>query len=197
MRTTHHVGDSFAQNVDHLAHETPLSAFVAEVVCTLGASLPRTATSQPPNGGNCTNRGATRRRHAEARLLMVQNPHRQRCDALRKGQRARAGPGAACFPMTPLANGGNCTNRATTRRRHAVVRLLVVQTPHHYRLFALWGVGVVVEASRGSWTVSWDDDRTQEFTLGASSTKTRMQFGYPNFLQRPKTLQFQRCDFNV
>ena len=70
--------------------------------------------------------------------------------------------------------------------------------PHlgHNRLFALWGVGVV-EASRGSWTVSWDDDRTQEFTLGASSTKTRMQFGYPNFLQRPKTLQFQRCDFNV
>ena len=64
-------------------------------------------------------------------------------------------------------------------------------------LFALWGVGVVVEASQGSWTVSWDDDRTQEFTLGASSTKTRMQFGYPNFLQRPKTLQFQRCDFNV
>ena len=57
-----------------------------------------------------------------------------------------------------------------------------------YGLFALWGVGVVFEASRGLWTVSWDDDRTQEFTLGASSTKTRMQFGYPNFLQRPKTL---------
>ena len=57
--------------------------------------------------------------------------------------------------------------------------------------------GVVFEASRGSWTVSWDDDRTQEFALGASSTKTRMQFGCPNFLQHPKTLQFQRCDFNV
>ena len=128
---------------------------------------------------------------------MVQNPHHQRCDALRKGQRARAGPGAACFPMTPLANGGNCTIRAATRRRHAEAKLLMVQNPHHYRLFALWGVGVVVEACRGSWTVSWDDDRTQEFTLGASSTKTRMQFGYPNFLQRPKTLQFQRCDFNV
>ena len=142
MRTTHHVRDSFAHNADHLSHNTPSSMFFAEVVCGLGASLPRTATSQPPNGGNCTIRGAT-------------------------------------------------------RRRHAVVRLLVVQTPHHYRLFALWGVGVVVEASRGSWTVSWDDDRTQEFTLGASSTKTRMQFGYPNFLQRPKTLQFQRCDFNV
>ena len=53
----------------------PLSAFFAEVVCTLGATPPRTATSPPPNGGNCSIRGATRRRHAEARLLMVQNPH--------------------------------------------------------------------------------------------------------------------------
>ena len=82
MRTTHHVRDSFAHNADHLAHDTPLSAFVAEVVCTSGAtpprtatSPPRTATSPPPNGGNCTNRATTRRRHAEARLLMVQNPH--------------------------------------------------------------------------------------------------------------------------
>ena len=65
------------------------------------------------------------------------------------------------------------------------------------RLFAFWGVGVVFEASRGSWTVSWDDDRTQELASGASSTKTRTQFGYPNFVQHPKTLQFQRCDFNV
>ena len=103
-----------------------------------------------PNGGNCSIRGATRRRHAEAKLLMVQNPHSQRCDALRKGQRARSGPGAACFPMTPLTNGGkctmrgarsgsphvegatkrgNCTIRAATRRRHAVGRLLMVQNP--------------------------------------------------------------------
>jgi len=35
------------------------------------------------------------------------------------------------------------------------------------------GVWVVFKASRGSWAVSWDDDRTQEFTWGASSTKTR------------------------
>ena len=42
---------------------------------------------------------------------MLQNPHRQRCDALRKGQRARASPGAACFPMTPPPNGGNCAVR--------------------------------------------------------------------------------------
>ena len=171
MRATHHVRDSFAHNADHLAHDTPLSAFFAEVVCTLGATPPRTATSPPPNRGNCAVRGArsslahvegvakrgnctiraaTRRRHAVGRLLMVQNPHRQRCDALRKGQRARSGPGAACFPMTPLTNGGkctmrgarsgsphvegatkrgNCTIRAATRRRHAVGRLLMVQNP--------------------------------------------------------------------
>ena len=146
MRTTHHVRDSFAQNADHLAHDTPLSAFFAEVVCTVGATQPRTATSPPrtatspprtstsppPNGGNCTIRGVTRRRHAVARLLMVQNPHRQRCDVLRKGQRARAGPGAACFPTTPPPNGGNCIIRATTRRRHAGRMLLMVQNPHHY-----------------------------------------------------------------
>ena len=31
--------------------------------------------TSPPSGGNCTIRGATRRRHAEGRLLMLQNPH--------------------------------------------------------------------------------------------------------------------------
>ena len=31
--------------------------------------------TSPSNGGNCIIRGATRRRHAEGRLLMVQNPH--------------------------------------------------------------------------------------------------------------------------
>ena len=30
--------------------------------------------TSPPSGGNCTIRGATRRRHAEGRLLMLQNP---------------------------------------------------------------------------------------------------------------------------
>ena len=66
-----------AQIADHLAHDTALSAFVAEVVCASGATLPRTVTSPPPNGGNCSNRGATRRRHAGRMLLMLQNPHRQ------------------------------------------------------------------------------------------------------------------------
>ncbi len=64
-----------AQNADHLAHNSPFSAFFTEVVCTLGAAPPRTATSLPQNGGNDVIRAATRRRHAERKLLMVQNPH--------------------------------------------------------------------------------------------------------------------------
>ena len=77
-----------AHNADHLARDSPLLAFVAEVVCTLGTTLPRTATSPtqtatspprtvaspPANGGNCSIRAATRRRHAEGMLLMLQNP---------------------------------------------------------------------------------------------------------------------------
>ena len=42
-----------------------------------------------------------------------------------------------------------------------------------YVALRIVGCGVVFEASRGLWTVSWDDDRTQELALGASSTKTR------------------------
>ena len=128
-------------------------------------SPPRTATSLPANGGNCANRAATRRtpsscwssgwgncvnraatrrRHAEERLLMVQNPHQTGGIApLEAHGRARPtsrappngrialheAPGAACLPMTPPANGGNCTIRGATRRRHAEERLLMVQNP--------------------------------------------------------------------
>ena len=53
---------------------SPCRSSFIEVVCTVGATPPQTATSPPANGGNCTNRGATRRRHAVARLLMLQNP---------------------------------------------------------------------------------------------------------------------------
>ena len=42
-------------------------------------------------GGNCTNRGATRRRHAEGRPLMAQNPH-QRCGTTRRSRRASEEP---------------------------------------------------------------------------------------------------------
>ena len=59
----------------------PVVGVFAEVVCAVGATPPRTATSPlptaaspPPNGGNCTIRAATRRRHADRMLLMVQTP---------------------------------------------------------------------------------------------------------------------------
>ena len=65
MRATHEARHRCAHIADHLARNTPLLAFVAGVVCTVGAtpsstatSPPRTANSPPPNGGNCTNRGA-------------------------------------------------------------------------------------------------------------------------------------------
>ena len=40
-----------AQNADHFAHNSPFSAFFAEVVCTLGTTPPRTVISPPPEGG--------------------------------------------------------------------------------------------------------------------------------------------------
>ena len=62
--------------------QPPVVSVFGEVAGDVGASPPRTvtspprtATSLPANGGNCAIRAATRRRHAEERLLMVQNPH--------------------------------------------------------------------------------------------------------------------------
>ena len=154
-----------------------------EVICGLGASPPRTATSPPrtttspprtatsppANGGNCTTRGATRRRHAVARLLMLQNPHPAMGAEGSQGRTASrscphhrpSGPSSPCQPFfievvctlgaspprtatspprtatspprtatSPPANGGNCTTRGATRRRHAVARLLMLQNPH-------------------------------------------------------------------
>ena len=39
----------------------------------------------------------------------------------------------AVIPGLTPPNGGNCTIRRTTRRRHALGRLRVVQNPHHHR----------------------------------------------------------------
>ena len=82
MRTTHHVRHCCAQNADHLAHGSPLSAFLAEVVCSLAATPPqttptptKTTPAPPPIGGNCIIRAATRRRYTASQLLMLQNPH--------------------------------------------------------------------------------------------------------------------------
>ena len=60
VRATHQVRRRCVHNADHLAHDTPLSAFVTEVVCDLGAALPRGATSPTVNCGNCATRGPVR-----------------------------------------------------------------------------------------------------------------------------------------
>ena len=63
-RARHHC----AQNADHLAHDSPFSAFFTEVVCVLGAAPPQAATSEPQNGGNdaiqSSDTPATRRQRA-------------------------------------------------------------------------------------------------------------------------------------
>ena len=84
MRTTHHVRHCCAQNADHLAHGSPLSAFFAEVVCSLAATPPPVGAWPPPNGGNGVIRGVTRRRHADSQRLMLPNPHCHRCGERRR-----------------------------------------------------------------------------------------------------------------
>ena len=92
--------------------------------------LPMTA---PPNGGNCTIRGATRRRHADRTLLMLQNPHHYPwCHAPSPVQDRPTGATPPRGVTSPTPNGGNCTIRGATRRRHAEGRLLMLQNPHHY-----------------------------------------------------------------
>ena len=111
--------------------------------------------TSPPNGGNCTIRGATRRRHADRTLLMLQNPHhyprrhapslvqdyppgrhtaprRDLTDSKLWGLALHGDPCVTCLPMTSPPNGGNCTIRGATRRRHAEERLLMLQNPHLY-----------------------------------------------------------------
>ena len=57
-----------AQNADHFATSSPLSAFFTEVVCNVGTTPPRTAATPPPIGGNDAIQGSdtptTRRKKA-------------------------------------------------------------------------------------------------------------------------------------
>ena len=167
--------------------------------------------TSPPNGGNCTIRGATRRRHAEGRLLMLQNPPIQ--PWVRRGRRGELRPGVAritehlghhahashcssrwsapwaphtreprphcpeprphrqqtgglalhgdpcvtCLPVTSPSNGGNCTIRGATRRRHAEGRLLMLQNPPSSPgCGGVAGVNCVPEspASQSIWAIS-------------------------------------------
>ena len=108
----HHDKHHCAQNADHLAHNTPFSAFFIEVVCTLGTTQPQTEISPPPNGGNGVIRTTTRRRHADSQPLMLQNPHRHRRGGRRRDRRAR--------PRNPWAAG---PDNEPTRRSKLAVRM--------------------------------------------------------------------------
>ena len=61
MRATRYDRYRCAQNADHFAHNSPFSAFFAEVVCTLGMTPPRTAISPPPKGVCTTSMEGTAR----------------------------------------------------------------------------------------------------------------------------------------
>ena len=72
---THHPRHHCAQNADRLAHNSPLSAFFVEAVCTVGTTPVQEAASPPPIGGIALHEAPTRRRHAARGLHVVQNPH--------------------------------------------------------------------------------------------------------------------------
>ena len=61
MRATRYDRYRRAQNADHFAHNSPFSAFFAEVVCTLGMTPPRTVISPPPKGVCTTSMEGTAR----------------------------------------------------------------------------------------------------------------------------------------
>ena len=98
-------------------------------------------------GGNCSIRRATRRRHAVMGLLMLPNPH-LRCLVgrwVRLGEARAVSGGCGGFGRfsrfylgsSDGCNGGNCSIRGATRRRHAVTGLLVLPNP---RLGGWWAV---------------------------------------------------------
>ena len=104
-----------AQNADHLAHNTPFSAFFTKVVCDLGATPPQVAASPSPIGGIALHEPPTRRRHAARRLRVVQNLHDRRRGGHRRGRRAQAGPeGCGAWLRHPWAAAG--PGRTTSRR---------------------------------------------------------------------------------
>ena len=59
MRAIHQVRRRCAHNADHLAHDTPLSAFATEVVCTVGGAAPRRDLTALNRDLTALNRGLT------------------------------------------------------------------------------------------------------------------------------------------
>lgn len=72
------------------------------------------------NWGNCIIRTATRRRHADSRLLVLPNPLRYRCGESRRDRRARPlGPWAVAGPgRRPRAQPAAWPRQTTRRPEH-------------------------------------------------------------------------------
>ena len=69
-----------AQNADHFATSSPLSAFFTEVVCGLGTTPPQVAASSPPIGGNDAIQGSVRPRRCRPRATNRGNCTTRGCD---------------------------------------------------------------------------------------------------------------------
>ena len=64
----------FRQSADPFSQNGAFLAVFIQWVCSLATAPPHVGASPPPIGGICIIRGVTRRRHAEAEFLMLQNP---------------------------------------------------------------------------------------------------------------------------
>ena len=101
----HTTRDTTAPKTQTTSPTTPrLSAFFAEVVCTLGTTPPQTVISPPPNGGNGVIRTTTRRRHAGSQPLMLQNPTATGVE----GAGGSGGPGCGTGEIGRLGCGPRC-----------------------------------------------------------------------------------------
>ena len=105
-----------AQNADHLAHNTPFSAFFTKVVCDLGATPPQVAASPSPIRGIARHEPPTRRRHAARRCRVVQNPHDRRCGGHRRIRRV------AGLAAVPVGGSGAWPGFKATRRAKLAAR---------------------------------------------------------------------------
>ena len=92
-------------------------ARLAERACTPGAAGANGGgRAEPsPNGGNGVIRATTRRRHAANQLLMLQNPHRSRCDERQSNLvgSATAPAGMAAVPVGGGSSAPGHTDGAT------------------------------------------------------------------------------------
>ena len=88
---------------------------------------------RPPRGGNCVNRDSTRRRHAAAMRLMVQNPHPPRARSMARSTILPTALPTALHGVSrslPRPEGGI----ASIGTRHAAAMRLMVQNPHPHRV---------------------------------------------------------------